>query len=52
MATGRGGGNGIISENLAKQRAIVRFKREVPDRELKQVVRNVGYSPVNVEDLK
>lgn len=38
--------------NLAKQRAIVRSKREVPDRELKQVVRNVGYSPVNVEDLK
>lgn len=38
--------------NLAKQRAIVRSKREVPDRELKQVVRNVGYSPVTVEDLK
>lgn len=38
--------------DLAKQRAIVRSKREVPDRELKQVVRNVGYSPVNVEDLK
>ncbi len=38
--------------NLAKQRAIVRSKREVPDRELKQVVRNVGDSPVNVEDLK
>lgn len=52
MASGRGGGNGIISENLAKQRAIVRSKREVPDRELKQVVRNVGYRPVTVEDLK
>lgn len=38
--------------NLAKQRAIVRSKREVPDRELKQAVRNVGYSPVTVEDLK
>ena len=38
--------------DLAKQRAIVRSKREVLDRELKQVVRNVGYSPVNVEDLK
>lgn len=35
--------------DLGKKTALVRSKREVPDEELKQVVRGLGYSPVAVE---
>ena len=35
--------------DLGKKTALVRSKREVPDEELKQVVRSLGYSPVAVE---
>lgn len=35
--------------DLGKGTALVRSKREVPDEELKRVVRGLGYSPVKVE---
>ena len=35
--------------DLGKKTALVCSKREVPDEELKQVVRDLGYSPVAVE---
>ena len=41
-----------VKADLAKGTALVRSKQEVPDEELKQTVRKLGYSPVSVEPLK
>ena len=41
-----------VKADLAKGTALVRSKQEVPDEELKQMVRKLGYSPVSVEPLK
>ena len=38
-----------VENAFGKKTALVRSKREVPDEELKQVVRGLGYSPVAVE---
>ena len=34
--------------DLGKRTALVRSKRQVPDEELKRIVRGLGYSPVEV----